>query len=99
MTTPQPSVLTINVFKAYLNPLLTKHEGGKVIVYEDLLASWEAVQAVLSKNESTPDASQVVSVLYSVLNSFVYHIHSNLCVRELNNNRKIKSKLCTMSKF
>ncbi|GAX10079.1 hypothetical protein FisN_2Lh348 [Fistulifera solaris] len=57
MTTQQPSASTINVFKAYLNPLLKKHESGKVIVYEDLVASWEAVEAVLSKHESSPDAN------------------------------------------
>jgi hypothetical protein len=63
MTTQQPSPLTIHVFQAYLNPLLKKHESGKVIVHEDLVASWEAVETVLSKHESASDANDVVSFL------------------------------------
>ena len=63
MTNQQPSPLTTNVFTAYLDPLLTKHESGTVIVYEDLMASWDAVEAVLSKHESALDASDVVSCI------------------------------------
>ena len=73
-TQQQPSALTLNVFKAYLTPLLKKHESGKVIVYEDLLASWEAVEAVLSKSESAPDASDVVRISFFV--SFYYLSYS-----------------------
>lgn len=77
MTTQQPSALMINVFKEYLNPLLKKHESSKVIVYEDLLASWEAVEAVLSKQESAPDASDVVRCL-SLL-SIIFPSLNDLC--------------------
>lgn len=65
MTTEAPSALTIKTFQAYLDPLLKKHESRKVIMYEDLLASWEAAEAVLADNRSSPDVSIVVSVFAS----------------------------------
>lgn len=76
-TTEKPSPLTINVFKAYLNPLLKKHENGKVIVYEDLMASWDAVEAVLSENGSAPDAGSVVSI---ICNGFLFNIFLLECL-------------------
>lgn len=34
---------------AYLDPLLQKHTAGQLIVYEDLLSSWNSCQAVLQQ--------------------------------------------------
>ena len=38
---------------AYLDPLLKKHTAGQLVVYEDLLSSWEACQALCKGDELT----------------------------------------------
>ena len=44
----QQLLLKKTVFTAYLQPLLAKHEGQKVITYEDLTSSWQAAMASLA---------------------------------------------------
>ena len=47
----QQQLLQKNVFTAYLQPLLSKHERQKIITYEDLTASWQAAMAALSQGK------------------------------------------------
>jgi len=47
----QQLLLQKNVFTAYLQPLLSKHESQKVITYEDLTASWQAAMAALTRGK------------------------------------------------
>jgi len=47
-------LLKKNVFTAYLEPLLAKHEASKTITYEDLTLSWQKSIAALAKGKETP---------------------------------------------
>jgi hypothetical protein len=59
ITTASP--LMASAWNAYLTPLLKKHEKGQAVVYEDLVASWQAVETILKQQESAPDFNTVVS--------------------------------------
>ena len=58
--------------KAYLSPLLEKHTAGQAIIYDDLIRSWQAAQAVLKKSDFDPAVS--VRVLHKLYVSFwIFH--------------------------
>ena len=54
-------LLKQNVFQAYLQPLLAKHEGKKTITYEDLTASWQASMAALAQGKESPQFKEFAS--------------------------------------
>ena len=47
-TSSSSSPLLRNVITAYLQPLLDKHEKGQTLVWEDLAASHQAAEAILT---------------------------------------------------
>jgi hypothetical protein len=53
-----PTAKALPATKAYLETLLQKHEKGAALVYEDLLASWKAADAIMKDQ----DADNVVVV-------------------------------------
>jgi hypothetical protein len=48
---------------AYLTPLLEKHTAGQAIIYDDLIHSWQAAQAIL-KADFDPAVSVSVRLLF-----------------------------------
>lgn len=69
-------LLKKEVFTAYLQPLLKKHETGTLLQYEDLTSSWQAAIATLGRasssaaaeeNSSAPQKEYVSAVVSIVL--------------------------------
>jgi len=54
--------------KAYLDPLLKKHNAGKHVTHEDLLSSWEAADVILQGAND----DEVVRTAENCLLSFPY---------------------------
>jgi hypothetical protein len=69
-------LLKRDVFTAYLQPLLKKHEMGTLIQYEDLTSSWQAAIATLgrastdssSSTTTTTTQKEHVSTVVSIYN-------------------------------
>jgi hypothetical protein len=59
---PQQLVLQKEVFTAYLQPLLKKHELQQILTYEDLTASWQAAMAVLGNNKVADSGTKTAVV-------------------------------------
>jgi hypothetical protein len=44
---------------AYLDPLLNKHANGQLIVYNDLMSSWDSCQAILQQDDGNKEEAVV----------------------------------------
>jgi len=76
-----------DALSAYLTPLLEKHSAGKVLIYDDLIHSWQAAQAVMETNfdpQVSVSISFFLSLLYSlILTLVVFYSFTQQHLREL----------------
>jgi len=68
------SPLHLDVWKAYLDPLLEKHENKDTkITYDDLKSSKEAAEAKIEAASEDASAAEIVSGLVFLILSITYH--------------------------
>lgn len=80
---------------AYLDPLLQKHAAGQLVVYEDLLSSWDSSQATFQRGDVDTAVRLACLAINDkiALNLIIGHLHRTITIISTSNHSLFSSFL------